>query len=157
MRRGSQEIRIAYKVPGPKEYLMLEVRYSANAWWMDKEKVFILLRAFKEMTRLRDACVMAGITLKQYRYFARLHPIIEERRKVPYLVAGLKVKMTWVKSINAGDKRASMKWLEITAPETFRLRRRRATYGTSRTDREMEYRLTARHIEKMKERISMAR
>lgn len=123
---------IAYKIPGPQEHLTLEVRHSANAWWMDGPKLHRLIEAFEKMIPLEDACSLAGITMKQYRYFAQLHPIIEDRRKYPYLMVSMKAKMVWIKAINDGDLKACWKWLEMSDPETFSLRKHRSAYGDLR-------------------------
>lgn len=167
MRAGPQPVKIAYKVPGPREYLMLEVRRSANGWWMDKEKVFTLLRCFNQMMALSDACIMAGITLREYRYFAKLHPVIEERRELPYLIISMKAKMALVKKVYAGDIKACWKWLEMTEPEIFSLRHHRSALGDLRRraglraiksnagDLRVEYELIKNGIETLKKELCL--
>ena len=123
---------IAYKIPGPQDHLTLEVRHSANAWWMDGPKLHRLIESFEKMIPLEDACNLARITMKQYRYFAQLHPIIEDRRKYPYLLVSMKAKMVWIKAINDGDLKACWKWLEMSDPETFSLHKHRSAYGDLR-------------------------
>lgn len=124
--------KIAYKIPGPLEHLTLEVRHSANAWWMDGTKLYKLLNFFEKMTPLKEACFLSGITLKQYRYFARMHPVVEDRRKYPFNIISMRAKKTWIDAINAGDLRACRKWLEATDPETFSLRKHRTAYANLR-------------------------
>ncbi len=83
MKKLPKEPKIAYVIPGPTEHLTLEVKHSANAWWMDAPKLHRLLRAFEAMSPIAEACDYAGITVKQYKYFAQEHPIIKELRIYP--------------------------------------------------------------------------
>lgn len=114
--------KIAYIIPGPREHLTLEVRASANAWWMDAPKLYKLVRELDQGTPLQIACEIAGITMRQYSYFASLHPIIEDRRNNLFAEIGMRAKYTLAKAIEAGDSKASIAFLRMKEPETYDLR-----------------------------------
>ncbi len=54
--------------------IKMNVLKSANAWWMDQFKVFILIESLGREATLEQACKDAGISLRQYKYFVKLHP-----------------------------------------------------------------------------------
>lgn len=115
--------KIAYIIPGPREHLTLEVRYSANAWWMDGPTLYKLVGLLDSGDHsLEGACRLAGITMRQYRYFAELHPVIEGRRELPELMLGLAAKITLADAIQRGDSRACLHYLRMKEPESYDLR-----------------------------------
>src|SRR3989344_4150223 len=59
----------------------MEVRPTANAWWKREHKVHLLIRDLKDGYKIPKACKRAGISMAQYKYFARVHPEIKEIRK----------------------------------------------------------------------------
>lgn len=63
----------AYKlfIPAVGEFEVLE---SANAWWMDKQKVTALFDAYKAGATDIAACINAKISIGQLRYFKDAHP-----------------------------------------------------------------------------------
>jgi len=73
----------------------LEVKNTANAWWVDKAKVDRLISAFKIDATVGEARVFAGISPKQYEYFKDCHPtfeiIIANCRELPVLNARTRV------------------------------------------------------------------
>jgi len=72
-----------YIFPYKKSDLTIRLCPTANAWWKDPIKVYLLLDAFdNHCTPTDEACYVAGITRKQYKYFAQKHPVIYERRRV---------------------------------------------------------------------------
>jgi len=73
--------RIAFTYPGLPGGWSLPIRWSANAWWMNKKKVRKILMAFGANFTLPEACSYAKITQKQYKYFAWKHPNIYKIRK----------------------------------------------------------------------------
>lgn len=52
----------------------LAIKHSANAWWMDRVKVYALLIAFRYGANIKTACVFAGISIEQWKYFNETHP-----------------------------------------------------------------------------------
>lgn len=96
----------------------LKVQNSANAWWTDKGKLERLVTAFKYDGTIKEACLLAGISIDQYRYFIELHPefspIIEACRQVPVLIA----RKTIVDNLHKDP--ATARWyLQKKAPGEF--------------------------------------
>lgn len=60
---------------------ILAIKNSANAWWLDQNKMVRLIQAFRLDCTIPEACFFAGITLRQYKYFATQHPVINEIRE----------------------------------------------------------------------------
>jgi len=81
---------IAYTITD-KIFEKLEVKNSANAWWLEKTKVEALIQVFKFDGTQEEACSYAGITQRQYDYFIEQHPqfceIIGACREIPNLKA----------------------------------------------------------------------
>jgi hypothetical protein len=79
----SEQKKVAfYSFPHEREDLTLHVRPTANAWWKDLKKVGLLLDAFdNHCSPIGEACYVAGITRRQYKYFAQKHPVLYERRR----------------------------------------------------------------------------
>lgn len=106
MKKSFKEPKIAYVIPGPTEHLTLEVKHSANAWWMEAPKLHRLLRAFEAMSPIEEACNYAGITVKQYKYFAQEHPIVKELRTFPHVELSLIARMRLAKALSEDPKLA---------------------------------------------------
>jgi hypothetical protein len=51
-----------------------QVYESANAWWMDRRKVELLIEGYKRGMAVEQARVYAGVTRGQYDYFIEIHP-----------------------------------------------------------------------------------
>jgi hypothetical protein len=51
-----------------------KIRRSANAWWLDQDRVSKILLALSMDSNVIQALEFAGITARQYKYFLRLHP-----------------------------------------------------------------------------------
>ena len=115
----------AFIIPGPADYLTLKIKHSANAWWMDAPKLYRFITHLDNMMSIKDACNIAGITTRQYKYFKKLHPLIQDRINYPHAKISMAAKINWVKAIYAGDTRACVKWLERTEPEIYSKRKRR--------------------------------
>ena len=115
--------KIAYIIPGPRAHLTLEVRWSANAWWMDGPTLYRLLAQLDSGdVGLQEACAKAGITIRQYNYFANLHPLIEERRNLKEMERSMAAKSALVAGVMKGDKRSVIKYLRMKEPEVYDLR-----------------------------------
>lgn len=72
-RKIKTENPIAYHITDAK-YGMLEVKNSANAWWLERRKLEDFILAKKIGGNDTIACFSAGITRQQLYYFLSLHP-----------------------------------------------------------------------------------
>lgn len=116
---------IAYYIPRRFEHLTLKLRRSANAWWLDASKVYRLLDAFERYNAtIEEACDAARITVKQYKYFAQLHPIINEIRKAPALEKDFDKRMVLYNTLQDGTAESAAQWLRFTEPDEWDLRYR---------------------------------
>ncbi len=111
-------LKIAYVIPQQVTEHNLEVLHSANAWWMDRSKVHELLSAFKYRFTIQEACVYTGITLAQYKYFARLHPIINELREDYKHMLNFKARQAIFRELSTNG-RLAMRYLEKAEPEEW--------------------------------------
>lgn len=116
-----------YTFPHEREDLTLKVRPTANAWWKDPFKVYLLLDAFdNHCADVDEACYVAGITRRQYKYFAQEHPIIYERRRAAKFIKlereiAQKEKELGEKLLN-GEARAAANYLVYSQPGEYDLR-----------------------------------
>ncbi len=115
---------VVYIIPNNNEELNLEVKYSANAWWMNRLKVTQLLASFAYDCPIRESCAAAGITLRQYKYFVRVHPIVREIRESTRVIPTLKARMAIVQAISDGNLKMCRWWLEKKRPGEFSPRER---------------------------------
>ena len=70
---------------GPYNKEPFEIKQSANAWWMDRGKVYAFLMALRMGASVKLACSFAMISIDQYKYFCKTHPqfyLIKERLEV---------------------------------------------------------------------------
>ncbi len=108
---------IAYSLPNLAFGYTLDVKNSANAWWMDQAKVHMLMAAFQIRATIQEACLHAGITEKQYKYFVQHHPVFTEIRKGLLLIPGMHAKIAISKAIKAGDMKTIWWFASKTMPE----------------------------------------
>lgn len=95
------------------------IKQSANAWWMDKDKIYKMFNAFRYLATISEACQEADITERQYKYFAQVHPEIKEVREKFTLIPSMEAKVTIIKAIHDGDVKAAKWWLLKKSPEEF--------------------------------------
>jgi hypothetical protein len=93
-----------------------EVYESANAWWMDKEKVLALIEGFKVFRKANKAIILAKISFGQYQYFIDTHPkfLQLKARCIDYFDMQLQNKI-----LRSSDWKASAWMLEKTNPSEF--------------------------------------
>lgn len=115
--RSAQNSEIAYTMPSISG-IALEIHSSANAWWMDEEKMQLLYAAFSFDCSIREACAYAGITEKQYKYFRSLHPEIDVIREGLEARLILRARKTVVDALST-NFRAAMRYLELKRPDEF--------------------------------------
>jgi hypothetical protein len=73
----------SYVFPHERDDLTVRVRPTANAWWKDPFKVYLLLETIdNQCSPIDEACHIAGITRRQYKYFAQEHPVVHERKRL---------------------------------------------------------------------------
>ena len=94
---------------------------TANAWWIDRGKVERMIQAFKIVAIVEEACVYAGITLDQYKYFVEKHPEFSTIRDLCRELPTLQARQEVVKGLS-GDKEFALKYLE---------RKRKKEFGTA--------------------------
>ncbi|MCC6405079.1 MAG: hypothetical protein IT405_01690 [Candidatus Yanofskybacteria bacterium] len=105
--------------------LVLHVKKSTAAWWMDQQKVHMLIAAFSIGSTIPEACSYAEISVRQYKYFVQEYPVFAEARKGYVSKLSIMAKMAIVKAIKAGDLKTAWKWLEKKDPEFARPSRRK--------------------------------
>jgi hypothetical protein len=92
-----------------------DVLTSANAWWMDKSKIDRLINAFSIGATIEIACLHAGITVRQYKYFLSLHPDFTHVRKIHTVLPKLKALKT-VSTALEHDSKLAYKYIEKRMP-----------------------------------------
>lgn len=115
--------------PHARKDLTICLRPTANAWWGDYSRVQLLLDAFdNHCASIDEACYIAGITRKQYKYFAQIHPVIYDRRKRAKFAKRereiFEKKVEYGRRLHKGGPNAAFRYLIHTEPETFDLRYR---------------------------------
>lgn len=125
MEQEMPDFEVAYYIPSKYEGMDLYLRHTANAWWKDASKVYRLLDAFdNHRANIEEACGAAGISLRQYKYFANQHPFINKRRKISRYEMDPDKRMSLAMKVSTGDLKASMQWLRHSEPEFFDIRYR---------------------------------
>lgn len=132
---------VAYYIPHRIPQFTFYLHRSANAWWLDASKVYRLLDAFdKYNANIQEACDAAGITLKQYKYFAGQHPMISERRYASRFESDMETKMFLASQAETSE--GALRWLRFSEPDEFDLRYRGEYARLKR-----KYGITAKYLE----------
>lgn len=92
----------------------LNVKVSANAWWVESAKVELLINAFKYRANNTQACVAAGISAKQLEHFITIHPEFCEVMALCKEVLGLKAKQGLSTLLGNNDGTTIRWYLETT-------------------------------------------
>lgn len=115
-----------YVIPGAYPHLTLYIRKSANAWWMDSMKLHRLIYTFDHnVASIEEGCKSADITLRQYRYFVKIHPLVEERRMARHHALSIAAKQERAKKIQNGEGNAALEYLAEKYPYEYSLRHHR--------------------------------
>ena len=93
------------------------IKKSANAWWLDRGKVEKIIAAFKLDCTVEQACVYAGISHDQYKYFCRAHKNFYTIKAICKSLPILRARQTIV--MNLHDAKNAMWYLERKNPEEF--------------------------------------
>lgn len=114
----------SYVFPHERDELTVRVRPTANAWWQDPFKVYLLLHAFdNHCAPIEEACHVAGITRRQYKYFAQEHPVIQDRKRAAKFIKREKEirqkHLEITQRVLDGDAHAAAQYLAYTDPEGY--------------------------------------
>jgi hypothetical protein len=52
----------------------LEIKESANGWWMEEDKLEKLLQGLSDGHTIKTACALARVSRAQWQYFNKVHP-----------------------------------------------------------------------------------
>ena len=52
----------------------LEIKESANGWWMEEDKLEKLLQGLSDGHTIKTACALARVSRAQWQYFNKMHP-----------------------------------------------------------------------------------
>lgn len=109
---------VAYTL-SDKYFQDFEVEKSANAWWMDRRKVERLIESFKIGYNIIEACVFAGISIAQYKYFVQIHPEFSTVKERCEIVTGMLAESGNVELLNKKDGSQIRWFLERRKPEKY--------------------------------------
>lgn len=108
---GKKQPSFIYVIPGEIEDMTIAVQYSANAWWMDPTKVCKLCRYLERDYPISLACAQAGITMRQYKYFALLHPAIKKLKENSKIKLAIMARKKFAEGV-VTDPKLAQKFLE---------------------------------------------
>lgn len=98
----------------------IEIRNSANAWWLDRTKVDNLIQAFKIDATLEEAWFNAGISKRQWEYFIEVHPDFCGAKELSKKRPGLAAKRTLYNDLNTdGNGELALKYLAVKQSEEY--------------------------------------
>lgn len=95
----------------------LEIKKSANAWWMKSMQITDLMVAFAGGSTIKEACVFADISLDQYKYFVEKHPEFRTMKDRIEINISVKARMTIVNNLH--NPKVARWWLSKKLPEEF--------------------------------------
>lgn len=90
---------IAYVIKD-KVFGELQIKNSANAWWLDEIKVRDLIKACKLDATIEECLSYAGITQVQYDYFLKLHPDFSRVKTLCKELISVQARITIANTIN---------------------------------------------------------
>lgn len=120
----------SYVFAHERDELTVRVRPTANAWWKDPFKVYLLLETIdNHCSPIDEACHIAGITRRQYKYFAQEHPVVHERRRMAKFIKKEKEierkQSQLARELLGGESNnAAIEYLRFSNPQEFDLRYR---------------------------------
>lgn len=97
----------------------MPIKHSANAWWMDRVKVYALLIGFRYGANIKEACNFAGISTEQWKYFNEMHPDFSHLKDRVSAVMDIQAGFVINKAIEKGDGRLAWRWLAMRQPARF--------------------------------------
>lgn len=94
---------------------------TANAWWVDSQKLNKLVDAYKFYATDDQACFYAGISIGQLKYFQELHPDFLAIKHAAKQEPTLRAKRTIVKTLDSDNETAKW-WAERVEKGDFSTR-----------------------------------
>jgi len=89
-------------------------------WWSDRGKVLQLIDAFKMDLTISEACVKAGISVDQYKYFCKIHPYFSTVKARCKSFAPILAKEGLISDLKSPDGARSRQWyLERRQPHLY--------------------------------------
>src|ERR1700679_345216 len=92
------------------------VKQSANAWWMERVKVYALLLAFRYGANVKNACIFAGISIEQWKYFNEMHPDFYTLKERISAVMVIRAGFVINNAIEQGNAKIALRWLACHDP-----------------------------------------
>jgi hypothetical protein len=117
-----------------------DILTSANAWWLDRAKVMLLIAAYKGGAVDIEACAYAGITVDQYKYFKEKHPQFSQIKQLCLALPDLRARTNVVNALDT-DRETAKWWLSNKLSGEFSPRQKidqRTTLETGVIDPEKE-------------------
>lgn len=96
----------------------LEIRKTDNGWWRSREKIALLIEAYKLDASNKEAWAWAGISKKQYEDFISVHPNFPGIKDSLSQLQSLQARTTLVAGIKS-DPYLALKYLKIKKKEEF--------------------------------------
>ena len=91
---------------------------TANAWWLDQAKVANLILSYKYDSTDEEACINAGISMYQLRYFKQRHSEFSQVKAACKLIPVMRARKHIV--ANVGRDLQTARWyLERKIPAKF--------------------------------------
>jgi len=91
-----------------------------QSWWANKGKVENLIAAFKMDLTIAEACVQAGISVDQYKYFCKIHPLFSTVKSRCKMFAPILAKQGLIADLKSEDGARSRQWyLERRQPHLY--------------------------------------
>lgn len=109
---------IAYTIKD-KAFPDFHIRKSHNAWWMDSEKVRMLIAALKNGFDVGDALKYAGISYGQWEYFKEVHPRFSEVREACENIVFQMAEKNSFEGLKKGNLEHTRWFLERRRPEKY--------------------------------------
>lgn len=109
---------IAYVIKD-KNFGELSVKKSANAWWMDQQKVATFVNCFKNGYDIGEAYGYIGISEGQWRYFKKMHPEFMQVIDACYLVCNMMAETNNFNLLRDGDGHQTRWYLERRKPHKY--------------------------------------
>lgn len=109
-----------------------KVLNTANGWWLDQQKVQLLIAAYKIDASDEEACAYAGIRAENLRYFKDMHPdflhVKAACKQLPFLTA----RNTIVSGL-ASDSKMALDYMERKRKHEFGRRDEHVVIPTEKT------------------------
>ena len=96
-----------------------KLQKSANSWWTQRGKLTALLTGFKLGFNIKETCILAGISLDQYKYFVSKHPDFSTVKEACEMFPSMLAKNNIYNLLKKGDWRTTKWYAERCMPEEY--------------------------------------